>query len=605
MLKSSGTSIRLQEKCRFAWLEGKATPSRLIIVIVIIVFGVFSNALFNGFVYDDIPQVVQNPWIREVRFIPDIFSTGVWAFQGTNTNYYRPLMHVSFMLSYYLFGLVPWGFHLVNILIHAGVTALIFLITSRLCREAFPSVPSFSLKLPFIAAVLFAVHPIHTEVVTWIGGVTDLLFTFFALLSLYLFILASESDRPQKGISYLSVVSFFLSTLCKEPALTLPLIFAAYDYAFPKRALRPLDYLKRYAPYLLAAAVYFILRFNALGGFAPVRRHGELSLFQYLINALLLFRQYLEKLILPVNLTAYHVFSPISSLSEWQGFLSLATAAAFLIALFALKKNGPFFFGLSLVLIPLLPVLYIPGVGENTFAERYLYLPSFGYVFLVAMVVGNVTLYRPRWTSTLIITLMVITCLYAVGTMRRNVVWKDDYRFWSDVVKKSPDSPVPHYNLGCILSAQGRIDEAVEEFQSAIHLHPAAVAYKSLGAAYQKKGLISEAIKQYSLAIQLQPDDAEAHTYLAAAYAELGALDKAIQQFLYVVEQHPNSADAHYNLGTAYLEKGLTTEAIPQLESAVRLSPSEPQFRSTLNEALSIKHRVREGSGRNDRKEDQ
>jgi tetratricopeptide (TPR) repeat protein len=564
-----------------------------ILLITALSLAVYCNALLNGFVYDDIPQVVQNPWIREMRFIPEIFSTNVWAFQGTSTNYYRPLMHISFMLSYYLFGLAPWGFHFVNILLHAGVTVLVFLISSRLFRRANSASP-LSRVLPSIAAVLFAVHPVHTEVVAWVGGLTDLSFALFFLLALYLYILFADRGAHQKGLYLLSVASFFLATLCKEPALTFPLILVAYDYAFSREALRPLDYLKRYFPYWGAAAVYFILRVNALGGFAPVRRHGELSVSEYLINVFPLFRQYLGKLLLPTHLNAYHVFSPISSIVEPNGLLSLAATMVFaLTVLLALKKSRPAFFALALVLVPLLPALYIPGAGENTFAERYLYLPSFGFALLVALLAGQVVLHMPRWSLPLAVALALVTALYSLGTVQRNAVWKDDERLWRDVVEKSPDSAVSHYNLACTLRSRGQIDEAIGEFRTAIRLQPAAVAYKSLGAAYQAKGLINEAIEQYQLAIRLQPADVGAHSSLAAAYADSGALDKAIEHFRIVVQLQPDSANAQYNLGTVYLEKGRPAEAIPHLEAAVRLNSDESLFRSALDRALSMKASVR------------
>jgi tetratricopeptide (TPR) repeat protein len=574
----------------------KKSHALLIIIIIVASFAVYFNTLRNGFVYDDTPQVVQNPWIRDIRFIPEIFSTNVWAFQATSTNYYRPLMHISYMVSYHLFGLAPWGFHMVNILLHAGVSVLVFLISSCLLRAANPSASPFSRTLPFIAAVLFALHPIHTEVVAWVGGVMDLSFTLFFLLALYLYILSSEKGAHQKGIYLFSVASFFLSTLCKEPALTFPFILVAYDYAFSREAVRPLDYLKRYLPYLGAAAVYFIMRVNALGGFAPVRRHSELGLSDYLINVFPLFRQYLQKLLLPVHLNAYHVFSPISSLLEPNGLLSLAVTMAFVVAvLLAMKKNRPVFFALVLVLVPLLPALYIPGAGENTFAERYLYLPSFGFVLLVALLAGRVVLREPRWTVPLAVAFALVTIPYFLGTVQRNGVWKDDERLWRDVVEKSPDSAVSHYNLASALNSRGRVDEAIGEYRTAIRLQPAAVAYKSLGAAYEAKGLIFEAVEQYQLAVRLQPGDADAHSLLAAAYADSGSLDKAIEHFRIAAQLLPDSANAQYDLGRAYLEKGWPAEAIPHLEAAVRLNSDSPLFRSVLDRALSMNASRRRG----------
>ena len=582
------------------WLSNDMRLFRIlpIIVVIAVCFLVYGNTLRNGFVYDDIPQVVQNPWIRDFRYLPEIFSTNAWAFQGISSNYYRPLLHISFLLTYQLFGLAPWGFHLVNIVLHAGVSILVFLIASRLFSVTSPQASPVSRFLPFIAAMLFAVHPIHTEVVAWVGGVTDLVFTMFMLLSLYSYIISSEREGHRMGLRAFSVASFFLAALAKEPAVTLPLILAAYDYSYRREALRPVDYLKRYSPYLGAAAVYVMLRVNALGGFAPVRRHGELGLTDYLINVFPLFRQYLQKLFLPAHLNAYHVFSPLSSLLAPQGLLSLAVTLVFVAAvLLARKKNKPAFFALALVLVPLLPSLYIPGTGENTFAERYLYLPSFGFVLLMALLVEWVASYKPSWFVLLAGVLLIISGLFAVGTVQRNAVWRDDEHLWRDVVQHSPNSPVPHYNLACALNAQGRIDEAIGEYRAAIRIQPAAVAYKSLGAAYQAKGFLTEAAEQYAHAVRLQPGDADAHSLLAAAYAESGLMDKAIEHFRMAVQLQPDSAGAQYDLGRAYLESGRPAQAVPHLQSAVRLNPAESLFRSTLERALSMKAPIRKRDG--------
>ena len=581
-------------------------PSLFLLAVIIASSAVYVNTLNNGFVYDDIPQIVQNPWIRDIRFLPEIFSTNVWGFQGISTNYYRPSLHVIYLMSYQLFGLQPWGFHLVNIVLNAGVSVLVFLIASSLFPVTSSQSSPFSRFLPFIAAMLFAVHPIHTEVVAWAGGVTDLSFTLFFLLAFYLYILSAESTLHQKGLSFLSVLAFFLATLCKEPALTFPLILVVYDYAFRREAFGPFEYLKRYSPYMGAAVVYFILRFYALGGFAPVRRHGELSAYEYTINAFSLFRQYLQKLVLPIDLSAYHVFSPLSSLLEPIGLLSLAVSMAFAAAvLLAMKKNRPALFALVLIFVPLLPSLYIPGTGENTFAERYLYLPSLGFVLLVALLAERVASYKPRWSGLLAGALLIATGLFAFGTVQRNAVWKTDEDLWRDVVQQYPNSAVPHYNLACALNDQGRIDEAIGEYHNAIRIQPAAVAYKRLGMAYQAKGLLAGAIEQYAHAIQLQPGDADAHSLLAAASADSGDLDRAIRHFNIAVQLQPRSANAQYDLGRAYLERGEPAEAIPYLLSAVQLNPVDPLFRSTLDKALSMTAPASKNDGRTGGRRDQ
>src|SRR3989338_6977952 len=177
-----------------------------IIILLIASIGVYLNTLPNEFVYDDETQVLENQWIRDVKHIPEIFLTDVWAFAGEErlSNYYRPLMHMIYMIDYHIFGLKPWGFHLTTIIFHAGVTLLVHLIAFMLINQSqdlnskskILNPKSQILSPAFIAALLFAAHPIHTEAVTWVGGIHELLFTLFYLLSFYFYIAALPRSAP-------------------------------------------------------------------------------------------------------------------------------------------------------------------------------------------------------------------------------------------------------------------------------------------------------------------------------------------------------------------------------------------------------------------------
>ena len=144
-------------------------------------FGVYFNALFNGFVSDDNLQLLNNPWIKHLKYIPQILTSNFWGFQGEDTNLYRPLPYVFYTIVYHILGFKAWGFHLLNVLLHTGVSILVFLIGSRLFTKR--RAASTSPLVPFLGAILFATHPVHTEAVTWIGGIMDVSFTFFFLLS--------------------------------------------------------------------------------------------------------------------------------------------------------------------------------------------------------------------------------------------------------------------------------------------------------------------------------------------------------------------------------------------------------------------------------------
>jgi hypothetical protein len=382
------------------------SPKPAAIIILVVSFGVYFNALPNGFVYDDQNYVVSNPWIRDIAHLPDAFTSSERGFIGVS-NYYRPFMHIIYLLDYHIFGLNPLGFHLTNLLFHSGISVLVLFITCfilnnlRVLQPPDPQtkksvlsathdlMSTNNLTVAFFAALFFATHPIHTESVAWVSGATDLSFTLFYLLSFYFYL---KADGVWGKFFIVSLLFFFMAVLCKEPALTLPLLLFAYDYSskrgptlsFSSNTLYLL--LKRYLPYLVAAGIYLILRTYAVGEFSPRKAHAGLSGYEYFINVFPLFAQYLGKLILPINLNAAYVFHPIHSLLEWRGILSVAVTLCFIVTLYlARDRNRIAFFSLLLAVIPLLPVFYIPALGEHTFAERYLYLPSVGFVILVSL----------------------------------------------------------------------------------------------------------------------------------------------------------------------------------------------------------------------------
>ncbi len=559
-----------------------------ILIILFFSFAVYFNALYCDFVYDDIDQVLNNPWIRDIRNIPTFFSKGVWGFwmDPAKSNYYRPLMYVTYTFVYHLFGAKAWGFHLVNILFHCGVTVLVFLLSRKLLMDHRPSRFPADIVFPSIAAILFASHPIHTEAVTWIAGLPDVAFTFFYLLSFYLY---ARSKAGLSGSYLFSVACFTVAAFFKEPALTLPIVLFAYDYVFREARTHFLDYARRYVPYLVIGVGYLALRIHALGKFAPNKMHVSLSAYQYVINVFPLFAKYLEKLIAPLNLNTFHVLHPISSLFELKGAFSFMATAAFLIlTAIAFKKNKVVFLSLLFVAVPLLPVLYIPVLAENSFTERYLYLPSVGYVILLSTVLLWVKERLPRMVRSVTVILIVVLGLYTVGTVNRNNMWKNNFLLWADTVKKSPDSPFAHTALGNEYAFKGRLDMALAEYQTALRLRPDyADAHVNLGILYRWRGQLDMAITEYETALRLKPDYADAHYDLANAYAAKGQLDMAIAEYQTALRLKPNYANAHFNLGVAYLRKNAVDMAKGEFEEGLKISPDNQKALRLLNSIAS------------------
>jgi tetratricopeptide (TPR) repeat protein len=544
---------------------------------------VYLNALPNGFIYDDNVLLLNNPFIRDVRNIPELFRRNFWTFEGAppTSNYYRPLVNFFYLVAYQVSGSNPAGFHATNILFHAGVSLLVFFITLKLLiRSPLPHVNSSLVSL--VVSLLFATHPIHTEAVSWNSGLPDVSFSFFYLFAFYLYLTGGSSLTWWHAVS---AGSFFLATLCKEPAITLPLVLLVHDYALSREPVWSVKNLKKYLPYLLVAFIYMVIRISVLGAFAPLEPVEKMGTVQSLINIFPLFTGYLKKMFLPIDLNFWTVFNPITSLLSEKGILGLFVSGAFAgVAFLAFKKNRVLFFGLLLFLIPLLPVFYTTGITGFFFAERYLYLPSFG--FILSLVVFCFSVPILRWRSTIPLTLIffLLAGAFATGTVVRNRTWKDAETLFADAAKKSPQSVIPHMEYGNALLAKDKTDQAIQQYQLAIAIDPKLYVLRyHLGLGYAKKGLLYEAIAQFSVASELNPYFPDSHVQTGRAAAKLGLMDMAIGQFEIAISLQ-SSPSTHNLLGVAYAQKGLLDRAEEQFRIAFALDPSDPVIRGNLEE---------------------
>jgi tetratricopeptide (TPR) repeat protein len=567
----------------------KLQVRRLSILIVIgVAFSVYLNTLPNGFVVDDLHQVVDNQWITSPSHLSEIFSSGVWDFEGRESSYYRPMMYVFYMVTYMIFGLKPWAFHLVNILLHAAVTGLVFLFVQRICAERIPA-DRWYLASPFVAAMLFAVHPIHTEAVAWVAGITDLSYSFFYLLGLTLYV---RSGKDWDLFYVLSLLSYFLALLCKEPAMTFPVILFAYELVFSRGKSSWRILLIRLIPFCLTSLLYAGLRAWALGSLAPPVSSVALSPSAYALNVLVLFSRYMGKLVFPVNLNFWHVFKPIASLSTADAIFALLAAGIGAFIVFLVRSNRPCLFASVLTVVPLAPVFVFSRMNqgiENVFTERYLYLVSAGFVLLVAEGGDWCRRRIPFGTHIVAIVLAVLIVTLSIGTMQRNMVWQDSYSLWSDAARKSPESAIARMNHGYALLSQQKMNEGLVEIQEALRLKPTLLAEKNAkGVFYAQQGLTKKAILEFHFILAAKPDYAPAHYNLGILYDNKGWIDQAIQEYEAAIKIQPDYAEAHNNLGIAHARKGFKAEAVKHLKEAVRLRPTDAEFAMNLDRVNHI-----------------
>jgi 4-amino-4-deoxy-L-arabinose transferase-like glycosyltransferase len=185
-----------------------AKQQEAVIALLLLLLAVlpYANTLLGSFVYDDHFQIVENPYVHSFKYLPQIFRTTVWSFQGAQgvTNYYRPLMMFEYLLLYHLAGPVPFTFHLANLVLHALIVGLVFVILRRLSGD----------RVALVAAGLFALHPIHTESVAWIAAVTDLQLALLYLLTFLLYLRLADPGRGRGSLS-LMCGAFALALLSK------------------------------------------------------------------------------------------------------------------------------------------------------------------------------------------------------------------------------------------------------------------------------------------------------------------------------------------------------------------------------------------------------
>jgi tetratricopeptide (TPR) repeat protein len=548
---------------------------------------VYANALPNGLHVDDQQQIVDNAWIKDPSYLGEIFGSGVWEHAGRDSSYYRPMMYVLYMAVHGVSGIDPLGYHLLNVLLHVGCSVLVALLTWRVLDGRSPS--KSKARSPFwaslLAGALFATHPIHTEPVAWAAGVADLSFSFFFLLALWLYSAEGRAGWLRLGAS---VAAYFLATLCKEPAITLPLVLVAYEWLLAPR-LRGSRAWLRILPFLVAAGLYLALRDQALGA-APAGAPGEdLSAGRYVLTVLGLFSRYVEALVVPVGLNFWHVFRPpasaLSLAAAWAALVAASVAAAFF---WALRSDRRAAFALILLVVPLLPAFHVAALNqgiENAYAERYLYLPCFGYVLLLATLFDRALERRAAWAKPLAAAAGALVLLFAVGTVRRNPVWRDSFSLWSDAIRKSPDSAVVQMNYGFALMHRGQAERGRQHLRRAVELDPGRLdLIVQNGIAYARKGLNKQAMLEFNKALTIDPDRLEAHYNLAMVYAVVGWNEMAIRHYERTLDLEPRFAAAHNNLGILYARQGRQARARRHFESAVALEPANPDYRANLRQ---------------------
>jgi tetratricopeptide (TPR) repeat protein len=536
-------------------------------------FLLYANCILGGFVFDDHSQIEHNPWVHSFKYTAKLFGTSLLAQQGKQAapNFYRPTVNFGFLVCYKLFGTSPYGYHLLNIFLNCIVVWLVFRVGSELFLSEW---------LGLLAALAFALHPIHTEPVAWIDGISDPEVAVFYLLAFLLFmrLSAPQAQRPQ-WLQPAVLGTFALALLAKEPAMTFPVLVTAYEHFYREdRAVTAwTEKASRYIGFWLLLFAYLGLRAASVGRLAPADLHTDISVKEMLLSALALIGQYGKKLVWPNPLIAFYPFQKSQGLTEPQVLLGLAVATIFGLA-FALlwKRHRQYTFALLWMCLTIAPAMNVRWMTASVFAERYLYLPSVGFSWLLAAAVlwlASRPTFRARAARVAIATTgIALAALSSYAIVKRNREWRSDRDLVLSSLVSQPDSAHMHAQLGLFKWSDGDHAAAEREWQLALQLNPDfAEALADMGFARYEEKRYDEAIIYLQRAITLKPRFAAPHTQLAEVYAAQGKDDLAEAEFLTGLEIHPTNTEALNQLADFYLKHGRLNEAAVQLRKSVEI----------------------------------
>lgn len=483
-----------------------------LLIIVVVCILTYLPILTNSFAYDDESFFLN--WKT-----PKSFGNVQKFIEGdTPPNHegnYRPLRTLIYAVDYKLWGENPTGYHARGIVTNAVIAALVYLIAAAITGNSLAA---------FVTALLFGVHPDHTEAVTFATASMDTIGIAFAFASFYLYLTASRVGSKR---FYASVVCAILSFFIYEVALMLPVLMLLYRFCFRKKPLG-LPAKPTALWYFGAAGYYALMRVLLVrqNTGRPLGYHGG-SFFMSMLLVSKFFSQYLLLLVFPVQLSIFHQIAPgintfmiskdaINSLAwiDIQNIVSVVIVLLTLIAAYVSYRKRPIIsFSILWFYISMIPTLNILPT-HSLFAERYVFFASFGYCLILGYFLTKRLKKTNKYASDLpgiqAGAVLFLTLSYILLTVLRNNDWKNPASLWTEVTQRAPDSPVGWNNLGLAHESNMKYDLAIDHYKKSIQLDPAYPnAHTNLGRLHLKRGDYEDAMREFELAVKAAPDNIE------------------------------------------------------------------------------------------------
>jgi tetratricopeptide (TPR) repeat protein len=543
--------------------------------LVAVTIMAYQPAWQAGLVWDDDHHITP-PALRSLHGLARI-----WTQLGATQQYY-PLIHSVFWVEHRLWGEAAAGYHWLNILLHACSALLLV----KILRQ---------LKIPgaWLAAALFALHPVEVESVAWISELKNTLSGVFYLGAALAYL---GFDRTRSGRNYaLALGLFLLGLMCKTviaslPAALLVVFWWQRDTLSWKRDARPL------MPFFITGIGAGLLTAWVERKFIGAEGSAfDLSILERFLVAGRAIWFYLGKLLWPVDLAFIYPRWQVSQTAWWQ-YLFPAAALLLLGLLIWRRWRGPlaamlFFVG---TLFPALGFFNVFPFRYSFVADHFQYLASIGPLTLAAAGIAALPgLFRNGKSFLQPLLCAALLLVLAMLTWKQCGMYANAQTLWQTTLRLNPNCWVAHDNLADISSQQGRLDEAIAHFQKALAIRPDSdETLVALGVAFFHHGQVDQAIACYQKALAIQSDCAEAHYNLGVAFSQLGRLDEAIAHYQKALKTRADHAEMRNNLGLAFFHQGRMGEAITQYQKALEIEPDDADAHYNLGLAFCQQGRL-------------
>ncbi len=561
-------------------------PSTLLVAILAATTFVYLRAASFAFVYDDAWEIVDNIEIRSWAYVGHFFTARV-----LRTPYYRPLFVLWFRINDALFGLNPAGWHVMSILVHVLVTALVYLLVRRLAGST----------AALIAAAVFGLHPVHIESVAWVSGVCDPISAVFLLGAFLAYLKASDVAQARTPWSagkwtIAACLLFALALLTKEPPVVFPALIATHAFLFAgSRRQGVLSALRRSAPFLAVAALYLVVRQSIIPFSVNAGPNLPVATVLFTVPSVLWF--YVSRLFWPVDLNAFYdlpyVGSPSVSHFIFPVMLLIAIVAGLWYWARRSRDGNLIAFCAAWFLITLAPALYVRVLPPGEIAhDRYLYVPSIGFCALVAIALTRwperSAVAEGKSPTQLPVAVAVALCLAFAGlNLAQQGYWASDTNLYSHGYAAAPANNNVANNYARLLTDRGLYGQAIPIYEQVLSRNPdSGTAHYNLGYTYYRLGEFAKARLHLERAVQIDPLDGFAYVHIGLVELLQNHVNDAEVAIRHGIKLAPGRPGCHLALSFVLERKGDLSGAIAEMKNELQYSPD--------NQALQQRERLLE-----------